>query len=159
AIDARRQIGQREDAAKQEQTELDGVGPNDRFDAADVGVKQGEDDEEQDGAEDGIARAEAEQAVAQHQFDGGAGDVDAHAGGEGFADQEKGAGGLAGAGAERVGEELVGRIDLAFEIMRYQENRQQDAGDHITDDHLQERDVAAIRHRRHANDGQRAGFG
>ena len=100
-----------------------------------------------------------EQLVAQHQFHRDAGDIDAHAGGQGFADEEEAAGGLAGRGAEGVGEQLVGRVDLALEVVGDQDDGQDDAGDDVADDHLDEGDVAAVGHRGHADDGQRAGFG
>ena len=69
------------------------------------------------------------------------------------------AGGLAGRGAEGVGEELVGRVDLALEVVGDQDDGQDDAGDDVADDHLDEGDVAAVGHGGHADDGQGAGFG
>ena len=65
AVHERGDVAEGEDAAEQEQAELDGVGPDHGFDAADVGVEQREDHEEEDGAEDGVAGAEAEQLVAR----------------------------------------------------------------------------------------------
>ena len=43
-------VAEGEDAAEQEQAELDGVRPDDGLDAADVGVEQGEDHEQENGA-------------------------------------------------------------------------------------------------------------
>ena len=62
-------------------------------------------------------------------------------------------------GAEGVGEELVGRVDLALEVVRDEDDGQEDAGDDVADDHLEEGDVAAVGHGRHADDGQGAGLG
>jgi len=61
--------------------------------------------------------------------------------------------------AEGVGKQLVGGVNLAFEIVRHQHDGQDDAGDDVADDHLDEGDVAAVGHRRDADNRQRAGFG
>ena len=43
--------------------------------------------------------------------------------------------------------------------MRNHDDRQNDAGDHIPDDHLNEEEVPSVSHGRNANDRERAGFG
>ncbi len=100
--------------------------------------------EQQNGAEDGVAGAEPEQLVPQHELHRDAGDIDAHARRQGLADEEEPAGGLARRRAEGVREQLVGRIDLALEIVRHEHDGQEDAGDDVADDHLEEGDVAAV---------------
>jgi hypothetical protein len=45
AVHQRGDVAEGEHATQQEQAELDGVGPDDSLDAADVGVEQGEDHE------------------------------------------------------------------------------------------------------------------
>ena len=159
AIHDRGDVPEGEDTSEQEQTELDGVRPDHRLDAADVGVEQREQHEEQDGAEDGVAGAEAEQFVSEDEFDRDAGDIDAHAGGQSFADEEEPAGGLARGGAEGVGEQLVRGIDFAFEIVGHEDDGQKDAGNDVADDHLEEGDVAAVGHGGDTDDGQGAGLG
>src|SRR5438445_3533289 len=42
--------------------------------------------------------------------------------------------------------------------MRHQHDRQDDASNHIPNHHLEESQVARVRHRGHADDGQGAGF-
>ena len=42
--------------------------------------------------------------------------------------------------------------------MGHEDDGQEDAGDDVADNHLEERDVAAVGHRRHADDGQCAGL-
>ena len=88
AVDERGDVAQGEHAAEQEQAELDGIRPDHGLDAADVGVEQRERYEQENGAEDGVAGAEAEQLVAQHQLHRDAGDIDAHAGRQGFAERK-----------------------------------------------------------------------
>src|SRR4051812_40285202 len=43
--------------------------------------------------------------------------------------------------------------------MRHHHHRQNDAGDDVAHDHLDEHDVSAVRDRGHANDRERAGLG
>src|SRR5664279_4864976 len=81
------------------------------------------------------------------------------AGGPRFAAKQELGGGLAGARAERIGEKLIGRVDLALEIVRDEDDGQNNAGNDIANDHLEEYDVAAVSHGRHPDDGQGAGFG
>ncbi len=109
----------------------------------------------------GIARGKcAEKLVAKHQLDGDAGHINPHARRERFAEKKKAACRLAGAVAEGIGEKLVGRINLALEIMRHHDHGQDDARDDIADDQLEKRQVAVdgVGHGGHADDGQRAGF-
>jgi len=61
--------------------------------------------------------------------------------------------------AERVREELVGRINLSLEIMWHEHHRQNDSGDDVTDDHLDKTDVSAVGNAGNADDGERARLG
>lgn len=60
---------------------------------------------------------------------------------------------------ERLGKKLIRRINFSFEIVRHQNNGENDSRNHVTDDDLQKRHrVCAKGHGRNANECQRAGF-
>ena len=60
-----------------------------------------------------------------------------------------------------IGEELIGGIDFTLQVVRDHDDGQDGAGDDVSDDELNEGEVAAlaIRHGGHADDGEGAGFG
>src|SRR5437868_4485930 len=71
---------EREKAAGHEQDKLSRIGPDDRFDAPHVSVKERETHEENNGRED---------LNPEHKLNGDTDDINAHTGCEGFADQKK----------------------------------------------------------------------
>src|ERR1051325_2231324 len=106
AVNESGDIVEGEKSTGEKEAKLNGVGPDDCFDATDVGIDEGENDEENDCGQD---------ANAEHELDGNARDVNADARGERFHDEKENAGGAARARAEGIFEELVGRINFAFE--------------------------------------------
>ena len=64
-----------------------------------------------------------------------------------------------GAGPEVLLQQLVRRVDLPLHVVGHHHDRQQHAGDHVADDHLDEHQVSAVGDRRHADDGQCARLG
>ena len=97
--------------------------------------------------------------VAEHELDGNRGHVNAHARRQRFADEEEAARELPRRGAEGVFEQLIRRIDFALQVMRHHHDREQDAGDDVPDDDLEEGHVSAVGHGGHADDGERARLG
>src|SRR5690242_14328097 len=116
AIDQPRNVKQREKSTQQKQPKLNRIGPDDRLDTANVCIKERKNDKEENRPEDRITGAQAEEFVTEHQFDRDARNIDADAGGEGLADQKKTRGRFLRRRTEGVGEQLIRRIDLAFEI-------------------------------------------
>src|SRR5436190_22519 len=142
-------IKKRENSSGEEQSELNRISPNDGFDAADVSIKERESDKEQDGLQDWLT---------QHQLNRDARNINADACGERFADQEQNCRHLPGLRAKSASEQFIRRINLTFEIMGHQQNRENNSRDHIANDHLDKREVCAISHGRHPDDSERTGF-
>src|SRR5204863_3502172 len=124
-----------------------------------IGVQEREEDEKEDGAQDWIARAKSKSLFAENENDRYGGDIHPHTGGECFAQEEEAPSQLTRALAEGIFQELIGRIYFAFQVMRNHDDGENDAGDHVPDDDLNETDIAAISDGRHSDDGDGAGFG
>ena len=80
----RGKIKEREQSAAEEEEELNGIGPDDRFHPAYVGINERDDDEDEDGAENGFAGAKGEHFFAQHQIERNGRDIDTDAGRRAF---------------------------------------------------------------------------
>ncbi len=131
------------------ESHLDHVGPDDRGHAAFEGVEQRHGYDEDDG--DDLAGAEDD------RDDDGNGEH-AHAFGQRPGDQKRESGEAGQALAEAAADELVGGEHLAAEIMGQEKERDDDAGQQVSDDDLQKAEIALKRQGGCANNGKGAGF-
>ena len=158
ALHQLRDVAQCENSAQEKQTELRCIRPNDGFDASDIRIKQRQNNEQQYRSQYRVPGSQAEQLVPEHQLHRNTGDIHPHTCRQCLTYQKKAGRGLAGSRSKRVRKQLIRRVNLAFEIVRHEHDGENDARDHVANDHLHESNVAAVGHRRHPDNRQRARF-
>ena len=98
-------------------------------------------------------------ACADGDADDDADGEDAHTFGSGAREKEESGGDLVQSGAEALVDELVGGEHLALKVVGQEDQRDDDAAEHVADDDLQEAEVAGERDAGDADDGEGAGLG
>src|SRR5256885_2486378 len=113
------------------------------------GVQEGEENEEPDGGNNFDAK---------HQLNRDAGNIHSKAAGDRFADEKKARRRFSNGRAERIREELIRRINFTAEVVRHQQDGQNDPRDDVADNHLDESEIVAVSDGGHTDDRQRAGL-
>ncbi len=135
------------------------VGPDHGCHAALQGVNQREHADDCDGGNVAAKVAESAQQVAESDADHDSDGEDAHAFGGCAGDQEQARCKRTKFLSEAALDQLVGRDQVAAEVVRDQQNTDDDAPDQVADDKLQEAEVALVGQAGNADDGERAGLG
>ncbi len=139
-----------EESARDVEKHLHDIGPDNGGHAAMEGVEEGEGDDDGNGSNF---------AGTEHDGDDERDGEDANTFGEGAKNQKRSGCEAADARTEAALHEFVGGKHLAPEILGQEEQSDDDAAEEITEDELEEAEVAAEGERRSADDGESTGFG
>src|ERR1700682_3879370 len=125
------------------------VGPDDGGHASLEGVEQREEGDDSDG--EGVVGADGDA-----DDDGDSEDADALSSGAG--EQEEAGGDLMQRGSETAGNRLVGGEHLSLKVPRQEDQRDDDAANHVAEDDLQEAEVSCIGDAGDGDDGEGRGL-